>query len=255
MPNKGTKRRFPAHRQTVLDILAASKSVPAFPLLRDFQLGATEAARKACPTRIGWTAIFLKAYSLVSMEIPELRDRYVRYPREHIYRHPSTVASISIHRNDDQGNPRLIWAKICNAETTELQALQGQLNDALSKPLSEIYRDGCILERSPKILRRICWWWAMNCAGRKHCKHIGTYSISSLASQNCLNAYHPLITTTSLAYAPVSEKGLSPIALICDHRALDGMLASQALQSLESKLQNEIVTELESISFMRTNVA
>jgi hypothetical protein len=255
MPNKGTKRRFPAHRQTVLDILAASRSVPAFPLLRDFQLGETEIARKACSTRIGWTAIFLKAYSLVSMEIPELRDRYVRFPREHIYRHPSPVASISIHRNDDDGNPRLIWAKIGNAETTELQVLQGQLNDALNKPLREIYRDGCILERSPKFLRRFCLWWAMNFAGRKHCKHIGTFSISSLASQNCLNAYHPLITTTSLAYAPVKENGVSPIALICDHRTIDGMLAAQALHSLESKLQNEIIIELESIASLRSNVA
>lgn len=255
MPNKGTKRRFPAHRQTVLDILAASRSVPAFPLLRDFQLGDIENARKACSTRIGWTAIFLKAYSLVSMEIPELRDRYVRFPQEHIYRHPSTVASISIHRNDDEGNPRLIWAKICNAETIELKVLQGHLNDAVSRPLSEIYRDGCILERSPKFLRRLCWWLAMNCAGRKHCKHIGTFSISSLASQNCLNAYHPLITTTSLAYAPVNNSGVSPIALICDHRTLDGMLAAHALNALESKLQNEIITELESIDSLRSNVA
>lgn len=255
MPTKGTKRKFPAHRQTVLDILAASKCVPAFPLLRDFQLGATEAARKACPMRIGWATIFLKAYSLVSIEIPELRDRYVRFPTEHIYRHPSTVASISIHRNDDQGNPRLIWARICNAETTDLQVLQGQINDSVNKPLSEIYRDGCILERSPKILRRLCWWWAMNWSGRKVCKHIGTFAISSLASQNCLNAYHPLITTTSLAYAPVSERGNSQIALICDHRTLDGMLAAQALHALESKLQNEIVSELESISRIRSNVA
>lgn len=255
MPNKGTKRKFPAHRQTVLDILAASRSVPSFPLLRDFQLGVTDAARKACPMRIGWATIFLKAYALVSTEIPELRDRYVRFPTEHLYRHPSTVASISIHRNDEHGNPRLIWAKICNAETTGLQALQGQINDAVSKPLSEIYRDGCILERSPKILRRFCWWWAMNWSGRKVCKHIGTFAISSLASQNCLNAYHPLITTTSIAYAPVSETGISPIALICDHRTLDGMLAAQALHALESKLQNEIVSELESITQFRSNVA
>lgn len=255
MPNKGTKRRFPAHRQTVMDILAASRAVPAFPLLRSFQLGATEAARKACPTRIGWTTIFLKAYALVSMEIPQLRERYVRFPTEHIYLHPSTVASISVHRNDENGNPRLIWAKICNAENIELPTLQGYLNDAIIKPLREVYRDGCILERSPKFLRRLCWWWAMNCSGRKHCKHVGTFSISSLASQNCLNAYHPLITTTSLAYAPVNEGGVSSIALICDHRTLDGMVAAQALNLLESKLQNEIVNELKELSNSRSQVA
>ena len=255
MSNKGTKRRFPAYRQTVMDILAASKSVPAFPLLRNFQLGITETARKACPTRIGWTALFLKAYSLVSKEIPQLRERYVRYPIEHIYQHPSTVASVSIHRNDENGNERLIWAKICEPESLKLQELQNRLNDSVSKPLSEVYRDGCILERVPKLIRRVCWWWAMNCAGRKHCKHIGTFSISSLASQQCLNAFHPLITTSSLAFAPLNENGLSSIALICDHRTLDGMLAAKALQSLESKLQNEIVWELESLQHSAVHVA
>jgi len=235
--------------------LAASRSVPAFPLLRNFQLSVTDAARKACPTRIGWTTLFLKAYSLVSKEIPQLRERYVRFPNEHIYQHPSTVASVSIHRNDEQGNERLIWAKICDAEKIELKELQNRLNDAQSKPLAEVYREGCMLERAPKIIRRICWWWAMNCSGRKHCKHIGTFSISSLASQQCLNAFHPLITTSSLAFAPLNEKGVSSIALICDHRTLDGMIAAKALQSLESKLQNEIVSELEALQTPTSNVA
>lgn len=253
--SKGTRRAFPAHRQTVIDILVASRSVPAFPLLRDLQLGVTDAARKACKTRIGWTAIFLRAYALVSKEVAELRERYVRWPTEHIYRHPSTVGSVSVHRKDDSGEPRLIWVKVYNAEENNLVAIQEELNDAVTKPLGEIYREGCILERVPRLLRRACWWWVMHCSGRKHCKHVGTFSISSLASQNCLNAYHPLITATSLAFAPINDSGAMPTALICDHRVLDGMLAAQVLQSLENKMQNEIVDELRSLSDVRANVA
>ncbi len=101
---QGNETQISRTRQTVLDILAASRSVPAFPLLRDFRLGDIEIARKACATRIGWTAIFLKAYSLVSMEIPELRDRYVRFPQETHLPTPLN-RGVDFHpRYDDQGN-------------------------------------------------------------------------------------------------------------------------------------------------------
>ena len=98
VPKKGSRRVFPSYRSTVLDIIRVSKSVPSFPLIRTMQLDELCRVRRACPVRIAWSALFVKAYGIVCMQMPELRELYVRYPRKLLYLHPFSVASISVHR-------------------------------------------------------------------------------------------------------------------------------------------------------------
>jgi len=243
-PRKGTRRSFPKHRQTVLDIIHESQRIPSFPLTRTMKLGKLAHARDKSSSRVSWTTLFGKAYSLVCSEISELRELYVHYPFKQLYCHPHSVASISIHRRDDLGNERLIWGRWSNAESLPLLELQRQLDTFCNAPMDEAYREGMILERQPAIARRLAWWWIMNWSGRKRAKHIGTFSISSLGGQGALNAHHPLITTSSLAFGPIGENGECEVALICDHRTLDGMLGARALQKLESVLCTQIAMEL-----------
>ncbi|XZE43489.1 hypothetical protein SH467x_003053 [Pirellulaceae bacterium SH467] len=238
--------RFPRHRLTVLDILAASRTVPAFPIHRTFQLASVEIARKASPIKIGWTALFLKAFATVCTEVPSLRDLFVSYPIRHLYRHPHSVASVSVHRNDELGNERLIWGQLRNPESLSLIEIQRELSRMVTAPLREVYRDGLILESFPVPIRRLAWWWVMRCSGRKRAKHVGTFSVSSLGGQGCLNAHHPLVTSTSLAMGPLTDRGSMDVVLLCDHRMMDGILGAQALARLEQWLQTGIVDELKS---------
>lgn len=248
---KGTRRSFPKYRQTVLDILRCSRHTPSFPVVRKMNLRLIDQARSQSPVRIGWTTLFGKAYALVTQQLPELRDLFVSYPTKHLYRHPHSVASLSIHRKDDEGNERLIWGRWINAETTSLVDLQNQLDMFCTAPLAQAYREGLMLERRSAWLRHLTWWWVMHCSGRKRAKHIGTFSISSLGGQGVLNAHHPLITTSSLAFGPISESGECEVVLICDHRTMDGMLAATALQRLESTLNGQVASELQSLQTSR----
>ncbi len=241
---RGTRRPFPKHRQTILDLLQASQKIPSFPLIRKMNLSEVVRARQTSSLKVGWTTLFGKAYAIVSEELPELRELFVRYPHKHLYYHPHSVASMSIHRRDEQGQYRLIWGRWNKPESTSLVQLQHQLDFMCTAPLDEAFRAGMILERRSAPIRRFAFWWAMNCSGRNRAKYIGTFSISSLGGQGALNAHHPLITPSSLAFGPITSKGECEVVLICDHRTLDGILGAQALELLESVLRNQIAEEL-----------
>ena len=201
-------------------------------------------ARSTAKQRIGWTAVFAKAHALASVDIPELRDLFVKRPLRHLYRHPASVLSVSIHRKDDQGTERLIWGQISNVETMSLVDLQNRFDQFVHAPLKTIYKDGLILEAAPVLARRLVWRWVMNWGARKRAKHVGTYSISSLAGMNCLNAYHPLVTSSSLAFGPLHSSGRSDVVLLCDHRVIDGVLGARILDGIEEKLRTSICAEL-----------
>jgi hypothetical protein len=244
MKDRGQRRRFPRNRLTVLEIIQAAKSVPAFPLETTIPVTKIEAARKAANVRVGWTAIFAKAFAKVCDENDQLRETFISLPFASLYQHPTSVCSVSVHRKDDAGADRLIWGRIESASSKSLVEIQQYLNDCVSLPLTEVYREGLLLERTWWFVRKIAWWWIMRCSGRKKSKLIGTFSISSLGGKGCLNSFHPLITTSSIAFGPIGSDGLMRVVLICDHRVLDGMAGAAALQSLANVLQTSIIEEL-----------
>jgi hypothetical protein len=131
-----------------------------------------------------------------------------------------------------------------NVESMSVATIQQELTRLATAPLREVYKDGLILESFPVPLRRIAWWWVMRCSGRKRAKHVGTFSVSSLGGQGCLNAYHPLVTSASLAMGPLTERGTMEVVLLCDHRVIDGMLGARSLKRLEELLQTAMVAEL-----------
>ncbi len=243
-PLSGSRRPFPQHRQTILDLLQASRNVPSFPLVRKMNLSEVVSARKTSSLNVGWTTLFGKAYAIVCEELLELRELFVPYPFRQLYCHPHSVASMSIHRTDDQGQQRLIWGRWNKPESTSLVELQQQLDFMRTAPMAEAFREGMILERRSEPIRRFVFWWLMNCSGKKRAKHVGTFSISSLGGQGALNAHHQLVTPSSLAFGPIDTNGECEVVLICDHRSIDGMLGARALELLESVLCDEITEEL-----------
>jgi hypothetical protein len=245
---KGSRRVFPRYRSTVLDIIRVSQSIPSFPLVRTMQLAELSRVRRACPVRIAWPALFAKAYGIVCLQLPELRELFVRLPRKLMYLHPHSVASISVHRHDDEGNQRLIFGRWNAPESTPLAVLQERLDAFSNAPIEEVFGEGLWLERKPALFRRFIWWWVTNWTGRQRAKRIGTFSISSVGGHGALNAHHPLITTSSLAFGPIGASGFCEVVLICDHRTLDGVLGARALEMLESTLNSQILNELSSVT-------
>jgi hypothetical protein len=182
---------------------------------------------------------------LVGKEIPELRQAYLSFPRARLYQHPVTIGTIAMHRpleNELQG--QLVWPRIASPESKSLVEIQEILDQAKSAPLASIGKDVQLLARFPAPIRHLSWWLLMHLWGRKKAKKLGTFGLSTLASQGALNRSHPLVLTSSLTYGPIDDRGQILVTVLCDHRVIDGYLASQALAQLLQVIEGPLADEL-----------
>lgn len=243
--DRGQRRRVPRHRRMAIDIANAALRVPSFPVHRTMKLRDVEQTRRRCHVRIGWASLLARAFARVSEECPELRDIYVENPVPYLYRHPHSVASITVHRSDEQGGERLAWGRLIDAHRSPLEQIQDSISSFATAPLDSFFRDGLQMERRPRILREFTWWVLMRWSGRRRAKHLGTFSISNLGGWGALNAHYPLVTTTGLSMGPIQSDGRCDMVLLCDHRVLDGVLAAKIIDSLERQLVTDTLHELD----------
>lgn len=241
--SRGNRRLVPRERRTAIDVSIVAKRVPSFPVIRRFNVAEIEKwrqSRKAIGKRIGWNAILAHAYGVICNENPQLRDVYVARPTPYIYQHPEPIASLTIHRRDSADKPRLIWARIASPGSLSLEEIQTRIDYFSTAPIDEVFKDGLRLERRLNLVRRLNWYLLMRWCGRKRAKHLGTFSLSSLGHLGALNLHHPLVTATSLAMGPIDPSGFCDMALICDHRVLDGVLAGETLMKLERSISESV---------------
>jgi hypothetical protein len=227
------------------DIACVARDIPLFPVERTMQLAAVVSARDAAATRIGWAAIFLKAYALVAREMPPLRTWLARrgglLPR--LVTVPKSVATLAINRHES-GHDRLFFIRIKHPETRTLPELQQVIHDHATRPVAEIFKRQAELELVPGPLRRAILRWNMRSPSPKRATRLGTFSLSTLASLGATNRMHPTLCTTSLSYAPLEADGRCLVTLICDHRVLDGTTAARALHWIEQALTSDVLAEL-----------
>ncbi len=230
-------------RGCVADVAGLGRAVPLFPVERVMRLGPVAEARTAAAVRIGWAAIFTKAYALVAREMPVLRSWVAGIVSQRIATVDRSVATLAVNRIED-GVDRLCWTRIAAPESMTLPALQQAIADATTKPVAEAFPRQVQLEGVPAWLRRSILRWNMCSASPKRATRIGTFSLSTLAGLGATNRFHPTLCTTSLSYAPLESDGRCLVTLIADHRVLDGVAAARALLWLEQALATDIVAEL-----------
>jgi hypothetical protein len=242
-----TTSRFTAARGCVSDVALLARAIPLFPVERGMQLAPLAEARAAASVRIGWAALFLKAYALVAREMPVLRTWLVNGLAGGLTRRLATssesVATLAVNRVED-GEDRLFWARLARPDALPLPEIQAFVADCTTKPVEEIFKRQFELEMVPGWLRRTILRWNMNSTSRKRAARIGTFSLSTLAGMGATNRFHPTICTTSLSYAPLAADGSCLVTLIADHRVLDGVAAARALARLEETLVGDMAREL-----------
>jgi len=263
-----SRSRFTPGRACISDVARLAAEIPLFPVERSMPLGDVAAARTtaalapAAPQRtastppppssmrIGWAAIFLKAYALVAREFPVLRSWLVRgFPHgglrlaSCIATASESVATLAVNRVEE-GEERLFWGRLVAPDTRTLPAIQQFVTECATRPVEEMFRRQLELEMVPGFLRRTILRWNMNSCSQKRAARIGTFSLSTLAGMGATNRFHPTICTTSLSYAPLEADGRCLVTLIADHRVLDGAVAARALARLEEVLRHEITAEL-----------
>ena len=241
-----TTSPLPAGRGCVNDIATLALDIPLFPVDRLMWLDAVAAARRAAEVRIGWAAIFLKAYALVAGETPALRSWLAGRFRQRLATSSENMAVLAINRGDG-GDDRLFFARIARPEATPLPLLQESIDRFLTRPVDEVFKRQLQLEGVPGWLRRTILRWNMRSTSPKRVTRIGTFTLSTLAGFSATNRFHPTICTTILSYGPLYVDGRCLVTVIADHRVLDGVAVAKSLARLEEVLATRIATELRNV--------
>lgn len=247
----GTRKLLSINRALVLDVLHLASSVPTFSGERVFDLQRLMRLRNASRPRISWAVLFAKAYSLVVMRRPDLRQVFLRWPVRHIYEATDVAAALAIARNH-QGEDRLCWGRFHQSHATPLVQLQAALDQYQRLPVEQVFRRQLRLSRLPTWLRRIAWRIGLYVDLANRTRRFGTFSVSSLGREGSLNRTHPSLHTTSLTYGPIDSSGKCTVTLLCDHRVLDGVAAARALSELEAALGEEIASELADLHLVQS---
>jgi hypothetical protein len=242
---RGRRIKLSLPRRFVGDILHFAKKVPTIPMQRRMQLADVISARAASPKRISWCAIFLKAYSIVSAERPELRRAYLSFPWARLYEHPVNVASFSLER-DYRGEEAVFFARIQEPEKLSLAELDAFVRYHKNEPIESIpsYRQALLVSRLPKLLRRFIWWLGLETEGPQRARYFGTFAISVVASLGAAGLHLLSPLTTALNYGTFDEQGNLDVRLVYDHRVMDGATVARAMAALEEVLRGEITDEL-----------
>ena len=149
------------------------------------------AARATHPDRPSWTAIFTKAYSLVSSEMPALRRAYIKLPWARLYEYERPVAGVAIER-EFEGEPAVFVSRFRDPGEMSLAELSRRLREAATTPVSEVKDFRRILRSCglPKPIRRLAWWWALH-SPRKRIRNFGTFGVSVYSALGA-ESLHPL---------------------------------------------------------------
>ena len=246
-PIRVSRQLLSKARACVSDIASLSQKIPFFPVERVMDLGPVAFARVSTSSRIGWAAIFLKAYALVARRHPVLRSWYVSGFMSHVATCSASVATLAVNRMEN-GEDRLWFARLEQPDQKSLLEIQAFVTQCTTRPTEELFKRQLQLEMLPRMLRRFILRWNMNSFSEKRATRIGTFSLSTLAGFNATNRLHPTICTTSLSYAPLDSDKRCIVTLLADHRILDGVLSARVLQELEEILCRDVVSELQCLS-------
>lgn len=228
-----------------MEIMHHAQRVPSLPLSKTIDIAPLMLARNTPPQSTSWTAIFMKAYGLVSERFPELRRCWIRWPYPHFYEHPVSQCVVLVER-EWEGEPIVLGARVMAPERMSLVTIDEHLRHFRETPVWEVscFRQLLRLGKMPACVRRFAFWQTLYLSGYKRCKRFGTFSISSLGSLG-VEQHHPLTPLTSyFTFGPISPMGQVTVKIIYDHRVLDGRTAAHCLNELQNVLANEIVTEL-----------
>lgn len=244
--------RIPSSRATVCDILRYDRFVPTFAHDRIFSIESVAAARNNLKpfdgdTRISWPAIWLKAYALNAQKFPRLSQTWMSWPLPYLYQHHETVGTLVVRRrfeNDDW----LFWGQITNLESRSLSQIQGDIDRFQNEPVERIFKRQLWLARKPALFRRMCWWLTFQVSGKKKCKRLGTFFLTTISGQGAEIQDPPSMLTSGFTYGPLDADGKSRVTITYDHRLMDGHHVADILSGLETTLNGTLVDELKSLS-------
>jgi hypothetical protein len=243
---EGKNLALSMHRRWVGDLLAASKDIPLIPFEKKMQLADVVAARAALKKRPSWCAIFTKAFALVAVKWPVLRQAYMKFPWHHIYEHPESVASVMIER-DVLGVNGIICCLVRRPDQISLAELDGRLEMYRTDPLEKhgSNRRSIRAAKLPKLLRRAGWWYLLNYRGKIRTYNAGTFGVSVTAGHGATATTLISPLTSTIHYGVFESNGSILCRITFDHRVIDGGDMARVMVALEEELKTTLLAELQ----------
>jgi hypothetical protein len=245
---RGRRIALSRARRLVIDFLHFASGIPTVPVQRRIHLQPVIDARGTLGERPAWTAIFVKAFAIVSDEMPELRRAFIKLPWRHLFEYPTPIASIAIER-EYEGEKAVMIARIKNPSALDLREITRHLRSFAEEPVDKVkhFRRALRMCRYPRLLRRMLWWYGLN-SGPWRMRHFGTFGVSVYSALGA-ESLHPLSPLTCmLNYGVFSPEGNVDVRVVYDHRVMDGAVVARALARLEEVLAGPIVQELHGLA-------
>ncbi|QEL15701.1 hypothetical protein [Limnoglobus roseus] len=232
-------------RRVIAELMRTCHTIPIITIETRMQLAELVAARNGIPNPPSWVAVFAKAFGIVAKRRAELRRSYMPWPWPHFYETEDSIGTVSVER-EFHGEPAVFFGQFRLPDQQTLTRLQEIIDHWRTTPVEQV-RDFKRLLRLmwwPRPVRRFCWWYASQVAGRHRTRQFGTFAISTTASTGatCINLISPV--TATLNYGLLAEDGSLDVRLHFDHRVMDGMPAARALAEIEDVLRTTILAEL-----------
>ncbi|KRQ99726.1 acyltransferase [Bradyrhizobium jicamae] len=241
---RGTVRKITLPRRLVADLMHASIRVPFVSLTRPLHIRTLHEARAQAAERVGWAAIFVKAFALVAREHPILRTLYVKWPIPAFYELPRSIAMVAIARVED-GQDCVLPQKVAAPDEMQLFEVEALIRHAKKAPIDKVpaFRKILRTTRLPLPLRRLFWAIGLN-FGRQRANYFGSFGVTSVAAYGAgqLHAISP--GPFVLSYGIEKPDQTIDVVLRWDHRVTDAAPMAKALNRLEQVLNGEIAAEL-----------
>jgi len=232
----------PPHRALMCDMLRFQRHMPI--VSQSKQLSLTRVWQARCKSRpVKWSLIFLKAFSIVAKEFPNLRRTTMSFPWLYFYQHPCSIGNLAITRSH-RGEDWVFFAPFVRTDEQPLEHLMNHLETYKTQPVEKVFRIQLRLAHFPSLVRRVLWWMRLSILGKKRVTRTGTFGVTTLAGQGVRILDPKAPVTSLLTYGPINESGQCDVTVAYDHRVLDGFEVAIVLDRLEEVLNNEIAGEL-----------
>lgn len=231
-------------RRFTYDIILAGKHIPLVTIQKDMNVADLMVPRQSAAGKPSWCSIFTKAYAMVVANRPEMRRACLTFPWIRMYEYDAATAHVTTEvRIDDEDC--LAFVPIMSPELCPLTEIDRQLEACRQKP-EELppLAAGRMAARLPRLFRRLAYWFVLSFSGRLRGKFFGTFGVTTVGNWG-VESVRPIGPAISiLHYGAIKPDGTISIRLTYDHRVLDGVGPSQALNEMEAFLHTDILDEL-----------
>ncbi len=241
----GRRIRLSPTRKFVVEYLRYSAKVPSQPLMRICDFERVAELRKNSSVRIGWSAIFIKAFALMASRDPQLGRCFMSWPRHHLYEHPHQGCRIAVNRTLD-GEECLFFYRIERPEDLSLVEIQKLIDHAQNAPVEEfpLFSRYQTFGRMPSLLRRIVWWLSMNTSGSWRASLTGTFGLTTVAALGSTSVHPPTLGNIVLTSGALTSEGTMRVTFVYDHRVHDGGTIAKAIKEFENVINTEILNDV-----------